>query len=310
MAFLVWATATMKSAGVRFSSRDGDPVYEAWVSKPLPTDIDDAVNNQEYFKAFVVTKRQLQALIRHSIPVVQASLNHSDATTRTAAVAAGLGALQVIPKDAAPLIELVNVIGSPHFDPGAWVSAAMVFGELGHDFSALFEHPDRRMRLAAAMSSSTLHDPRSVAELASALSEPEWLEAEFPSGAAHLALHLRFHVLTVLLERVKASDAENAVVEALCTLIRKRAHPYTADMEWGPVLHWAFSERIVSLPHEGELAPLPAALTQTQSAILRALYEKADLWNPRNGNASLAFKRVQLPFDRMRLGRLAGDRKR
>ena len=61
---------------------------------------------------------------------------------------------------------------------------------------------------------ATLHDPRSVAELASALSEPEWLEAAFPSGAAHLDLHLRFHVLTVLLDRVKAGDAENTVVEA------------------------------------------------------------------------------------------------
>jgi hypothetical protein len=291
-------------------NRESDPVYEAWVCNPLPTESDDAVGNDDYFKACTVTKRQLQALIRHSIPVIRASLNHSDGATRTAAVAAGLGALQVMPQDAAPLIEVANVIGSPQFDPGAWVSAAMMLGELGHDFSTLLAHSDRRMRLAAAMSSSTLHDPRSVAELASALSEPEWLEAEFPGGAAHLDMHLRFHVLTVLLDRVKAGDAENTVVEAICTLIHKRARPFTVDMEWGRVLHWAFAERIVSLPHKGEPAPLPDAPTQTQLAILQALCDKTELWDPKNGNASLAFKRVQLPFDRPRLRRLTGDRKR
>ena len=280
---------------------DGEPVYEAWVCNPLPTETDHAVDNEQYFKACIVTKRQLQALVRHSIPVIRASLNHSDGATRTAAVAAGLGALQVAQKDAAPLLELVNVIGNPQFDPGAWVSAAMMIGEPRPDFSTLLEHSDRRMRLAAAMSPSTLHDPRSVAELASALSEPEWLEAEFPSGAAHLDMHLRFHVLTVLLDRVKASGAENTVVEAICTLIHKRAGRYFVEMEWGRVLNWAFPERIVSLPHEGELAPLPDAPTQTQLAVLQALCDKKEIWDPRNENASLAFKRVQLPFDRLRL---------
>jgi hypothetical protein len=111
-------------------------------------------------------------------------------------------------------------------------------------------------------------------------------------------------------EHSSASDAENTVVEAVCTLIHKRANRYSADMEWGRVLHWAFAERIVSLPHKGNLAPLPDAPTQTQLTILRALCDKAELWDPKNGNASLAFKRVQLPFDRLRLRRITGDRKR
>lgn len=293
----------------------GEPVYEAWVCNPLPTKTDDAEDSKEYFKAIAVTKRQLQALIRHSIPVIRASLNHSDGTTRTAAVAAGLGALQVVSADATPLLELTSVIGNSRFDPGAWVSAAMIFGELGH-FSVLLSNSDRRMRLAAAMSPSTLHDPRSVTELASAVSEPEWLEAEFPSGAAHLDMHLRFHVLRVLLDRVKIDDAGATVVEALCALIRKRSNPHTADMDLGPVLHWAFSERIVSLPHKGKAAPLPDAPTQIQAKILRTLCEKTELWDHRNGNASLAFMRLQLPFDRHVLMRftddlgLADDRKR
>jgi hypothetical protein len=69
---------------------DGEPVYEAWVCNPLPKKTDDAAGKEQYFKAFIVTKRQLQALLRHSILVIRASLNHSDRATRTAAVAAGL----------------------------------------------------------------------------------------------------------------------------------------------------------------------------------------------------------------------------
>jgi hypothetical protein len=186
----------------------------------------------------------------------------------------------------------------------------MILGELGHDFSTLLDHSDRRLRLAAAISPSTVQDPRSVTELASALSEPEWLEAAFPHGAAHLQFHLRFHVLAVLLDRVKASDAANTVVQAICTLIRKRANDYTVEMEWGRVLHWAFPERVVSLPHAGKLAPLPEAPTPTQLAIIEALCDRSELWDPRNGNARLAFRRVQLPFERQRLRRITGDRKR
>ena len=51
---------------------DGEPVYEAWVCNSVPTEIDDAVDNDDYDKACVVTKRQLQALVRHSIPVIRA----------------------------------------------------------------------------------------------------------------------------------------------------------------------------------------------------------------------------------------------
>src|SRR5262249_13146482 len=132
-------------------------------------------------------------------------------------------------------------------------------------------------------------DMTKSAEVRLSRMEPEWLEAEFPSGAAHLVMHLRFHVLAVLLDRVKPSDAESTVVEAICTLIHKRAGPCTVDTEGGRVLHWAFPERIVSLPHKGESAPLPDAPTQTQLAILEALCDKKELWDPENGNASLAF---------------------
>lgn len=291
----------------RERNEPGAPMYETWVSDAVPTDSDEAVDSKEYFTATTVTKRQLQALVLHSLPAIEASLRHPDATTRIAAVAAALGALPLLPGDVSLPEELANVVGNPDFDPGTWISTAMILGARGRDYSDLLGHGDRRLRLAAAMSPATTHDARGIAELAAALSEPEWLESAFPNGAAHLDFHLRFHVLAALLDRTKPHTADDTVIAALCTLLRKRAGKYTADMEWGPVLHWAFPERIVPLPHKGEFAPLPESLTPPQKAILRELCAKPLLWDRTNGNAGLAFKRIQLPFDRESLQRLAGE---
>ena len=96
------------------------------------------------------------------------------------------------------------------------------------------------------------------------------------------------------------------VVEAMCTLIRKRASKFTVDFEWGRIVNWAFQERQIDLPQVGDPAPLPETLTKAQTAILRSLCSNAELWDPSFGNASLAFKRVQLPYDRQVLCALAG----
>lgn len=284
-------------------SKPGEPLYEVWCDKALPNS-NDVEDNEDYFVAIHVRSSLLRDLVRHAISVIRLHLKNSESHTRTAAVAAGLGALQVVPDEAKSLFGLILAIGDPAYDPGVWVSVAMVFGRLGYDMSELLPHADRRVRFAAAMSSSTLGDQRSVKELASAVSEPEWLEAEFPSGVAHLDMHLRFHALRALLERIQPENAEPYLIDAICTLIRKRAHKYTVDHEWGPVVHWAFHERLIQLPHSGATAPLPDTLTSAQAAILRTLCAKADLWDPSNGNASLAFKYVQLPYDRKALGRL------
>ncbi len=276
----------------------GQPVYEAWTHKALPTSVDDASEDDEYFKACLVTQRPLRALVQHAIPVISYCLQHPKNQTRTAAVAAGLGAVQAVPDDAQPLFELIKVIGDASYDPGTWISVAMVFGQLGHDITELLNHSDRRVRLSAALSKATQNNPQSITELAAAIAEPEWLEEAFPNGAAHLAMHLRFHVLSALLDRTNPDVVHPSITAAICTLIHKRSSQYTVDVEWGRVLHWAFQKRLIKLSHTGETAPLPDRLTSTQAAILRTLCAKDELWNPTNGNAHLAYRRVQLPYDR------------
>lgn len=284
-------------------NKPGEPVYEVWCERSLPhsSDVED---DEAYFVASQVRASLLHELVRHAIPVIRLHLQSSAGPTRTAALAAGLGVLQVAVDYAHSLVDLIRAIGDPTYDPGAWVSVSMVFGELGHDFTPLLGHVDRRVRFAAAMSASTQGDQRSIAELASAVSEPEWLESEFPSGAAHLDMHLRFHVLRALLGRTQPENSTPYLIDAICTLIRKRAHKFTVDYEWGPVLHWAFHDRLIQLPHNGPTAPLPKVLTSAQAAILQSLCAKADLWDPKNGNANLNFKYVQLPYDRAALSRL------
>lgn len=290
------------------SNKPGEPLYEVWCEQSLPSSIDNIEDDHDaYFKAAPIRSSLLRDVVRRAIPVVQFHLKHSEGSTRTSAVSAALGALQVVPDDATSLTELINIIGDPEFDPGTWISVAMVFAELGYDMSHLFEAADRRIRLAVAMSVSTASDHWSVAELASAVSEPEWLEAEFPKGAAHLDMHLRFHVLRALLERTRPETVDSDAIDAICTLIEKRAHKYTVDFEWGRILRWAFHERLIELPHKGEIASLPDTLTVAQTAILRTLCAKADLWDPTNGNASLAFNYVQLPYDRKTLTELLPD---
>ncbi len=283
----------------------GEPVYQVWIQKALVMSEDDTEENEEYFEACRVTHGQLQALVRHAIPVISHCLKHSDTDTRTAAVAAGLGAVQVVPDDAKSLFGLIDIVGDSNYDTGTWISVAMVFGALGHDVSKFLGSSDRRVRLSAAMSIGTQGDPRSVTELASAISEPEWLEAEFPNGAAHLDMHLRFHVLGALLDRTDPDATDSVVVNAICTLIDKRSGSWTVDDEWGRVLHWAFQDRLTKLPRDLPPARLPDSLTSTQAAILRTLCLKDELWDPKNGNASLAYKRIQLPYDRQVLCVLA-----
>jgi hypothetical protein len=136
-------------------------------------------------------------------------------------------------------------------------------------------------------------------ELARALRDLEWLEHTFPQGLAHRDMHLRFHVLSALLERCSPVTADATVIDALSHLIRQRASAFTADFEWGPILLWVFPERRAKLPiRDEEMLPLPQRLDQAQRVVLEALTKKSEIWNRTSGNAYLALRRVQLPQHR------------
>lgn len=280
----------------------GEPTYEVWVDQPLSASLKSDLEKSQYFRACTVTNRQLYSLLQHAIPVVTHTLKSSDSSVQSASVAAALGIVQVMPDATQQFLNLVEIIGDSDYDSGDWMSVAIVLGEKSDEIARLLTHSDKRMRLSAAMSSSTKGNAQSIVELAAALSTPEWVETAFPKGAAHLDTHLRFHILDALLERVSPESVESFVVDAICTLIRERVSAYSVDSDWGKVLYWAFPDRLSSLSGRREAgwksAPLPTALNGVQSAVLRALCAKDDLWSRRNGNAKLAYARVQLPYNR------------
>ncbi len=279
-------------------NKPGEPIYEVYSSMEVSDSSDEEAEDEDYFTACIVTPALLRVLVEYSIPVIRASLEQSDKAIRTAAVAAGLGVLQVVSEDGSDLNCILNVIGDSSYDPGTWISAAMVFGELGENLIEFLKSDDRRIRLAASMSASTASDARSVEELAAAIAQPEWLEQEFPNGAAHVDMHLRFHVLGALLNRVDIETAPSFVIDSICVLIKKKAGKYTVDAEWGRVLTWAFKERLVQLPQKDDPAPLPDTVTRSQGNLLNTLFANDELWLPSNGNASLVYARIQLPYDR------------
>ena len=69
-------------------------------------------------------------------------------------------------------------------------------------------------------------------------------------------------------------------------------------------MQWAFVERRIELPRQTDPAPLPTTLSAAQRAILQTLHDQEQLWDRTNGNASLCFMRVDLPFDRAAVGEL------
>lgn len=161
------------------------------------------------------------------------------------------------------------------------------------------------------MSPAVSCDSQALEELVQAVNDVEFLEASFPDGAPTLQGHLRFSVLQALLQRVEARKVEPHVIDAICNQLAKRAEMYTVDLEWGPVVQWVFAERQVQLPiDDSEMEALPTELTYAQRSVLETLAAIDGLWDPKFGTGSLAFRRVQMPYDRRVIERLLRPKRR
>jgi hypothetical protein len=275
----------------------GDPVWEVWENAPL-RHVQDRVPN-EYFSMCRVRASCIAQTVAHAAPIVARCLDHPSEGVRHAAAAAWWSVVQVIPNVSYAKDHLEKIIGNARFEPGVWLSAIIGLDLLGQNVARLLLDADRRIRLGAAMAKGTRGVKSSNDELAGALGDLEWLEHAFPQGLAHRDLHLRFHVLSALLERCSPETAGATVIEALGHLITQRASALTADFEWGPILLWVFPDRQASLPiRDEDMLPLPQRLDAAQRVVLDALTKKSDIWNRHSGNAYLALRRVQLPQDR------------
>jgi hypothetical protein len=275
----------------------GDPVWEVWVNTPLPHAQDEVP--KEYFSACRVRESCIAQTVAHAAPVVAHCLDHPRDHVRRAAAAAWCSVVQVVPTALKAKDRLGDIVGNTRFEPGVWLSAIICLDLLGQNVAPLLLDADRRIRLGAAMAKGTRDVKSSNDELASALRDLEWLEHTFPQGLAHMDMHLRFHVLSALLERCSPVTAGATVIDALSHLITQRASAFTADFEWGPILLWVFPERRAKLPiRDEDMLPLPQGLDAAQRVVLDALTKQSDIWNRSSGNAYLALRRVQLPQDR------------
>jgi hypothetical protein len=275
----------------------GDPVWEVWVNAPLP-DVQEEIP-KEYFSACRVRASCIAQTVAHAAPVVAHCLDHPREHVRRAAGAAWWSLVQIVPNAPNAKDRLEGIIGNALFEPGVWLSAIIGLDLLGQNVAPLLLDADRRIRLGAAMAKGTRGVKSSNDELARALRDLEWLEHTFPQGLAHRDMHLRFHVLSELLERCSPTTAGATVIDAMDHLITQRASAFTADFEWGPILLWVFPERRAKLPlRDQDMLPLPQRLDAAQRVVLDALTKKSDIWNRGSGNAYLALLRVQLPQDR------------
>jgi len=278
----------------------GDPVWEVWVNAP-PADVQDGVP-KEYFLACRVRASCIAQTVAQAAPSVAHCLDHPSDQVRHAAAAAWWSVVQIVPNAPNAKERLEGIIGNARFDPGAWLSAIIGLDLLGQNVAPLLLDADRRIRLGAAMANGTSGVKSSNDELAGALRDLEWLKQTFPQGLAHRDMHLRFHVLSALLERCSPVTANATVIDALGHLITQCDWALAADFEWGRILLWVFPERRAKLPiRDEDMLPLPQRLNRAQQVVLAALTKNSVIWNRSLGNAYLAFRRVQLPQDRAKI---------
>ena len=285
-------------------SEPGAPYWEVWVDGPLQY---FGKAPPEYFRASAVTSRALREVILHARPVIAQYLRSPERTELfNAAFGAWFYSVQVKPIPETAISELRNLVGNSTIAPAAQVSAVMLLGALGEDIGPLITHPDWRVRLGAALSTTTQDREESVRELTAALEKEDQLMLEFPNGLVHVGLHVYFHIHQALLERTSPATVPRVTLDAICGFIQRHSSTHIPDLTWGRALEWAFPERRaprLPLPPE-EFMALPRDFSPTERAVLETLCRANQIWDPKSGNASLAFTRVQFPHDREKIRRL------
>jgi hypothetical protein len=162
----------------------------------------------------------------------------------------------------------------------------LALGKLGSDVSPWLDDPDEAVRACAAL---FVQGERANAELVSALTRPERIDTWFKHRLAAFPMRGRFALLAELVAR--KPQLEDILPAALALIAHSST--MTVDIEWGRILHMAFPEATAAFK-PGVSPPPPTRLTSAQRAVVEALVANPALWDPRNGNASLAWKRVGL----------------
>ena len=172
----------------------------------------------------------------------------------------------------------------------------LALGEMGQDVSAWLEDEDEAVRSCAALFVRT---PQADGILIGALTHPEQMDAWFPRNAkpAYFPMNVRISLLD---EVIKRGVTIEGLLLAAVALIEQTSGGLLADYEWGPILQVGFPDAEY-VNGSGVRPPLPERLTPAQHAVLEALVANETLWDPTDGNASLARMQVGLPNTREEL---------
>lgn len=275
-----------------YRSPDGDPLWASAMPPgyATPAKTDDKVHD-DYFKASIAHIDTLKASVADWHPTIVRCLrerSHLDA-----AVEAGAAVVQLSPDgpvaDALTALVIDTTVAN-HQRAGALYALARA--EL--DIANLARGGERALRFALALGQPTR--PGSIDELVDALRDLPWLTREFPRGLPGAEPWLIPAVVTAILDQTPVDHASAEVVEALAGVAARPSGPFGATYEWGPMLEWAFPDRVQN--GVVQPVPLPESLTPVQVRLIAALVGNDNVWTPKSGNDSLALKRVGLPHDR------------
>lgn len=172
--------------------------------------------------------------------------------------------------------------------------ALYALSRAGRDVGELAGTGERGLQFAFALGQPDAEG--NLETLVDALGDLPWLSRSFPHGLPGAEPWLIPAVVAAVLDQAPVHGASDRVVDALVGVAARPSGPFGATYEWGPVLAWAFPDRV----QKGVVQPVPPpeSLTPTQERLLVALVGNDKVWEPRSGNDSLALKRVGLPHDR------------
>lgn len=176
----------------------------------------------------------------------------------------------------------------------------LALAEAGVDVSPWLSDADPAVRACAAL--GLPDSPAATAVLLDALKDPGAADEWFAERPTRFQAHVRFHLLENLLGRgLPFADLLPTAVR----LVRMASH-YTVDSDIAPLLKAAFPG--AHADSQPGTQPPPTDLKGPQRDFLKALVANEGLWDPRNGNAHLAFMRVGLPHDRRAVADIANGR--
>jgi hypothetical protein len=209
------------------------------------------------------------------------------------AVQAGSAVVRLWPDG--PVAEaLVSLVSDDTVAKSYRAGALYALSRADSDATDLAGPDDRALRFAVAFGQPERGDHLEV--LVDALGDLSWLSKTFPHGLPGAEPWLIAALVVAILDQTPVTEASPSLVDALVGVLARPSGPLGATYEWGPVLAWAFHDRV----QEGVVRPVPPpeTLTRLQARLLVALVSNDKVWSPKSGNDSLALARVGLPHDR------------